>query len=294
MTASTAPKIAQIVCGDSAEILKTMPSEFLHCAITSPPYFHLRDYGVAEQIGWEVDVDAYIDRLLAVFCEVWRILRPDGTCWINIDDTYQNKRLLLIPQRLVIALEAAGWIVRADLIWRKPTIFPFGSKDRPLRDHEYLFMLSKSRRYHFDRYAIRERTGNEASWEEYGERKLKKQFTKIQHRFERGISRFGNAPGRTTHPLGRARRTVLTISTARSRDKHYATFPDELPRICIMAGCPADGIVLDPFCGIGTTCRVARDLGRHYIGIDLNPDYVALANELLAANNNVASLPTAS
>ena len=249
--------------GDALTILKKLPAEVFRCCITSPPYWGLRDYGAAEQIGAEEEPTDYIRRLVAVFEEVKRLLRDDGTLWLNVGDSYTSgnrayrapdkknpvramsyraktpqglkpKDLVGIPWRLAFALQDAGWYLRSDIIWEKPNCMPESVKDRPTRAHEYLFLFSKSLKYHYDATKIRE-------------------------------------------AKGRNRRTVWSIPTEAFPGAHFATFPLRLVEPCLLAGSVSGDWVLDPFFGAGTVGVVCEQQARKYVGIEINPDYVALA-----------------
>jgi DNA modification methylase len=303
-----------IHCGDAVAVLQTLPSESVNCCITSPPYFGLRDYGVDGQIGLEETPEQYIDRLVSVFREVRRVLRVDGTLWVNIGDSYarggaghpdnmsakgssynrpfktvdglKSKDLIGIPWMLAFALRADGWYLRSEIIWQKPNPMPESIKDRPTKAHEQIFLLSKSPKYYYDADAVREpfadkRMGNPGAFKwSYandavtgkGVRGAGGSSTKLQ-------SEGWNADGKIT---GRNRRTVWTISTKPFKGAHFAVFPPELPKTCMLAGCPEGGVVLDPFSGAATTGIVAVQNDRKYIGIELNPDYVDLSNQRYA------------
>lgn len=315
--------IDTILTGDAWQLARTLPDASIHCVITSPPYWGLRDYGTAQwdggdpacdhllsntvrtawandvpgpngigkntraghwkpkevggecakcgarrvdsQLGLELTPGAYVERLVGLFAELRRALRPDGTVWLNLGDSYNGsggaggdygpgglrdgqpkypgrnvaalkpKDLIGIPWRVAFALQADGWFLRSDTIWHKPNAMPESVRDRPTRAHEYLFLLAKSGRYHYE-------------------------------------------PG-----PGMVRRSVWKIATKPYRGAHFAVMPPKLIEPCILAGCPPGGIVCDPFMGSGTVAAVAREWGRHFIGFELNPDYVALAHERLAA-----------
>jgi site-specific DNA-methyltransferase (adenine-specific) len=270
----------------------------VQCVVTSPPYFGLRDYGNAGQIGLEKTPDEYVSALCAVFDEVWRVLKKDGTLWLNLGDTYatgagavgrapgggdqgerfiragmintqpnrmklpglKSKDLIGIPWRVAFALQAAGWYLRSDIIWAKPNPMPESVQDRPTRSHEYIFLLTKQERYYYDAKAIAE-----------------KSVTPGDRRFERTdttqLSGRGGDESRksTGNPTGdtRNKRDVWTIGTQPFAEAHYATFPPELIEPCILAGSRPGDFVLDPFAGSGTTAMVAEQWGRRGISIDL-------------------------
>lgn len=265
--------------GDCLASLRDMPDASVHCCVTSPPYFGLRDYGHEGQIGLEVTPDAFVARLVGVFREVWRVLRDDGSLWLNLGDGYwtakgashgfpdglKGKDLIGIPWMVAFALRADGWYLRQEIIWHKPNPMPESVRDRCTKAHEQIFLLSKSPRYYFDAEAIKEPADPK------------------NHRKSPGIRR--TAPGSTSHggPASgerayetRNRRSVWTVTTKSFKGAHFATFPPDLIEPCILAGCPPGGTVLDPFGGSGTTAGVALKHGRNAILCELNPDYAAL------------------
>lgn len=261
-------KDVRIIEGDSRRALAAIPDSVFQCCVTSPPYWGLRDYGIDGQIGAENDPDSYIADLVGIFREVRRTLREDGTLWLNIGDSYTSgdrrwrapdkknpgramsyrpptpkglkpKDLIGVPWRLALALQADGWFLRSDIVWNKPNCQPESVKDRPTRAHEYVFLMSKAESYLYDFDAIQEPSAN------------------------------GNAP--------KNRRTVWNINTNGFHGAHFAVFPPELVRLCILAGSKPGGVVLDPFFGSGTVGLVCREYQRQCVGIELNPDYVKMA-----------------
>lgn len=271
---------SRIICGDARDILPTLSSGTVQCCVTSPPYWRLRDYGMENQIGLEDSASGYIAVLMPIFDEIWRVLRDDGTLWLNLGDTYINKNLAGIPWRVALALQARGWILRADIIWHKPNPMPESVKDRPTRAHEYLFLLSKRVQYYYDSAAIRERVGPDNIMPNHRPERS------VKHRTVReGVDIKGGGQGSgiiSFHPCIRNKRSVWTIPTHPCPDAHFATFPPDLIRPCILAGCPTDGYVLDPFFGSGTVGQVCVEEKRSYIGIELNPKYVAMAETRIA------------
>ncbi len=294
-----------ILKGDCRDILRTLPEESVHCVVTSPPYFGLRDYGVAGQIGLEPSPEAFVDELVAVFRDVHRVLRSDGTLWLNLGDSYANdgkwgghtggkhvkalhcspigrnkrytglkpKDLIGIPWLVAFALRADGWWLRQDIIWSKPNPMPESVTDRCTKAHEYLFLLSKSERYHYDADAIAE----PAKPEHFG--RYKYEFTGSKEGQDAAMPN-----GYTIHPKGsrdfketRNRRSVWEITTQGFPEAHFDTFPPALIEPCILAGCPEGGTVLDLFGGAGTTGLVADRIKRNAILIELNPDYADMA-----------------
>ena len=265
----------RILCGDAREQLQALETESVYTCVTSPPYYNLRNYDVSGQIGMEATPEKYISRLVDVFREMRRVLRPDGTLWLNIGDSYRNKSLIGIPWMLAFALRSDGWYLRQDIIWNKPNCMPESVKDRCTKSHEYVFLLSKSPQYYFDPVQIQE-PAKESSRARYnspfnlGSKELA----------GRGrIRSVSNSPGMRIFTGYRNRRSVWDISTANFRNAHCAVFPEKLVEPCILAGCPECGTVLDPFSGSGTTGVVARRLNRNFIGIEINPAYCQLAAE---------------
>lgn len=311
----------RVEVGDCLESLRAMSDQSAHCCVTSPPYFGLRDYGVDGQIGLEGTPQAFVARLVEVFREVRRVLRDDGTLWLNLGDSYAGgnsgskwregsaradgmvrgdgeasrrnrngngavhgvkpKDLIGIPWRVAFALQDDGWYLRQEIIWHKPNPMPESVRDRCTKAHEQIFLLSKSPRYYFDSEAIREPVKS----------------NKGNGRSFRGGGSYtgGNAfnnhqkkpretRGNVPNETGtRNRRSVWTVSTKPFSGAHFATFPPDLIEPCIMAGCPAGGTVLDPFGGSGTTAGVAMKHGRNAILCELNPEYAALIPDRVAA-----------
>jgi DNA modification methylase len=291
--------------GDCRDVLATLPAESVHCCVTSPPYFGLRDYGVAGQIGLEPTLDAYVATLVEVFRQVRRVLHKDGTLWLNLGDSYgaqqgngfnthaytggtnrvqtmqaeqgnikvatglKPKNLIGIPWRVAFALQADGWYLRSDIIWAKPNPMPESVTDRPTKAHEYLFLLAKSERYYYDTDAIRE---PQIDPDRIQVNKLTRGPS-----LENGKSWRSDGDERGYNPLGRNRRSVWTVATQPFSDAHFATFPPALIEPCILAGCPPGGTVLDPFGGAGTTGLVADRLQRNAVLIELNPKYADMA-----------------
>src|SRR5215472_5806675 len=258
----------QLLLGDCRAVLLTLPADSVHCVVTSPPYWGLRDYGIEGQLGLEPTPEEYVERMVAVFHEVRRVLRDDGTCWANMGDTFSDKQLVGMPWRLAFALQADGWFLRSDIIWAKPNPMPESVTDRPTKAHEYVFLLTKSARYYYDADAVREpwaddRLGGSAT------RSLR--YSELSGR--NGDHGLGPPP-----PFaGRNLRSVWTIATAPYPEAHFATFPPELARRCIVAGSRMGDTILDLFAGSGTVGEVAEQNGRDAILIELSPAYVALA-----------------
>lgn len=270
----------EIRVGDCRELLAAMPDRSVHCAVTSPPYFGLRDYGVDGQIGLEQTPDEFVAELVAVFREVRRVLRDDGTLWLNLGDTYgSSKSLKAIPWKVAIALSEDGWVLRQDIIWHKPNPMPESVKDRLTRSHEYLFLLAKNERYYFDARSIKE----PLTRPEEGKRKTPAVFGgRDKHLISGAQSRLYSGKAYTGTDDGkRNKRSVWTVSLKPFKGAHCAVFPPDLIEPCILAGCPEGGTVLDPFGGAGTTGLVAQRHNRDAILLELNPAYADLARERL-------------
>ena len=393
----------RILVGDCIEKMRTLPDKSAHTCVTSPPYFGLRDYGVDGQIGLEQTPSEFICRLVEVFREVRRVLRDDGTAWVNMGDSYAGswgahgrddmgvgistisqrqvmasqrkakasthtqykpKDLMGMPWRLAFALQDDGWYLRQDIIWHKPNPMPESTRDRCTKAHEYIFLLSKSRRYHCDMEAIREpanltgkgsangfrggayvngttfenaegggrtspgntvpptKSNNGVGWghgtdaksrnrqrvtvptgwdtstgdvghgafhKEGAERARRDSFKREDSKREQvipGQNKGTHRPDReesTWDTATRNKRSVWTVATHSFKDAHFATFPPDLIRPCVLAGAPRGGVVLDPFGGAGTTAVVAMQEGRKSILCELNPDYAAMAERRIAA-----------
>lgn len=267
----------ELIEGDCREVLATLPEQSVNCIVTSPPYFGLRDYGHADQIGLEPTPDEFVAAMVEVMRLARRVLRDDGTLWLNLGDSYAANRsyqvnstkggpkhgpaqaaggkasvvpeglkpkdLIGIPWRVALALQADGWYLRQDIIWHKPNPMPESVRDRCTKSHEYIFLLSKSEKYYFDVDAIAE-------------------------------------PAVSDNGM-RNKRDVWTIPTKGFKGAHFAVMPEAVAEPCILAGCPVGGTVLNPFGGSGTVGVVARRNGRNAVLIELNPDYYDIASERL-------------
>ena len=285
--------------------------------VTSPPYYGLRDYGHEGQIGLEETPEEYIKAMVEVFRCVWDVLEDDGTLWLNIGDSYYNYRpgkgqalvkqsvanndqdlpqtcarrgnkldglkekdLIGIPWMMAFALRADGWYLRQDIIWHKPNPMPESVQDRCTKAHEYIFLLSKSQKYYYDVEAIKEASSDpEGSANRY-----KAPFFAGEKHESGGYSATGatHTKGMKEFDGNRNKRSVWTVTTKPYAGAHFAVFPSDLIEPCILAGAPVGGIVLDPFMGSGTTAQVAQDLGRKYLGCELNPDYKSLQKKRVA------------
>ncbi|MBX9123696.1 site-specific DNA-methyltransferase [Enterococcus sp. K18_3] len=300
--------------GNSLEILNKFSNESIDCVVTSPPYYGLRDYGMAGQFGLEESPEEYIENLVRLFREIHRVLKSEGTVWLNLGDSYWCKRskngqewtqigskngkhslraggkdhpiykpkdLMGMPWRVALALQADGWYLRSDIIWHKPNVIPESVSDRPTKCHEYIFLLSKSERYFYDHEAIKEESiyreidsirGSDGAFgpeqSRIRESKGKGEFTG-----KHGSDAFRKIVERKN------KRDVWKVTTKPYKGAHFATYPIDLIEPCILAGCPEDGVVLDPFMGSGTTGAAALMHRRNYIGIELNPEYIEIAEQ---------------
>jgi len=262
--------------GDSIDVLRTLPAGIAQTCVTSPPYWGLRDYGTGGgQMGLEQTPDEYVTNMVALFREVRRVLRDDGTLWLNLGDAFADKQMQGMPWRVAFALQQDGWYLRSDIIWSKPNPMPESVTDRPTKSHEYVFLLSKGPRYFYDADAIREDvTGNTHS------RGTKKSPPKSLVHDDSGMKVKNNRSfmeATWDAVTARNRRSVWTIPTEPFPEAHFATYPQALVTPCILAGSRPGDLCLDPFVGSGTTCLVARKHGRRCIGIDLNADYLNIA-----------------
>lgn len=358
-------EVNKILQGDWLSGLKSLPDSCIDCCVTSPPYWGLRDYGVVGQLGLEKTPEEFISKLVEGFEEVRRVLKPTGTLWLNLGDSYnaassnQNSRkefgstinnaayytngdegigrkkllatlkakdLVGIPWMAAFALRAAGWYLRQDIIWAKPNPMPESVTDRCTKSHEYIFLLSKSKTYFYDAEAIkvdasesfkndsRHITGSNSNNDKNGYEDVGAQNPKGPHRLfthknlsddtrknnsfhearVKGYAHRGTGDQKLTGHSGNFdkegnligngkanKRSVWTVTTKPFSEAHFATFPEDLIVDCIKAGCPENGIVLDPFSGAGTTALVARKLNRNFVGIELNPKYIEIAERRL-------------
>lgn len=325
----------KIILGDCLDVMREMPDKCVHCIVTSPPYWGLRDYGVEGQLGLEKSPEEYISKMVELFHEARRVLRDDGTLWLNLGDSYaanrtyqvtdnkyvdvgnnksstvpsglKTKDLIGIPWRVAFALQSDSWYLRSDIIWHKPNPMPESVTDRPTKSHEYIFLMSKSEKYYYDNESIKEEGKPKSiARYEYAFGGAKNEHLKATDKPTaivgmRTFGKWSNEPLQSSvrrmnentkrarvngeytndNPFGlkRNKRTVWTINTQPFPEAHFATFPPDLIKPCILAGCPEGGVVLDPFMGAGTTAVVCSNTGRNYIGIELNPEYVTIASE---------------
>lgn len=274
----------RVIRGDATSKLKTVPDDSVDCVVTSPPYFRQRDYGVDGQVGTERSPAEYVNRLQEVFQEIRRVLKPTGTVWLNLGDKFDRGRQLGMPWRVALAMIDAGWILRNEIIWHKPNAMPSSVKNRLTVDHETLFFFVRQLDYFYDADAIREPhvTFSEQSKMKGGRKHLGVRGGTPEQGKNRGQSNLHDGRwDQAFHPRGRNKRTVWSIPLSKNRDAHFAVFPQTLVETCLKAGCPEKGVVLDPFCGTGTTLVMARDLGHHYIGIDVSEEYCGISRKNL-------------
>ena len=266
----------KILQGSCLETLSSLEEKSVNTCVTSPPYWGLRDYGTGDQLGQEETPEKFVENLVNVFREVRRVLRDDGTVWLNLGDSYlSNKQLGGIPWRVAFALQADGWYLRQDIIWSKPNPMPEMVKDRCTKAHEYIFLLSKLAKYYYNNEAIKEDAKRPNKKQTFGGKKARENIIeKGDPRFRNGHEQWGREIITTTE---RNKRSVWSIPTASYSVAHFATYPPELIKPCILAGCPEGGTVLDPFGGSGTTAQVASNLNRNAILCELNPEYVEIA-----------------
>jgi len=299
---------ATIIIGDNRQTLKALPAQSVQTVITSPPYWGLRDYGQPDQIGLETSPNDYVEQLCQVFDEVWRVLRDDGTLWLNLGDSYasfrdskatpdslrigdgtkvasaanrnpnslreaglKHKDLVGIPWKVAFALQARGWYLRQDIIWAKPNPMPESVTDRCTKSHEYLFLLTKSPKYYFDNQAIKEDGVIPAG--------TKAAKGSVNRKAQAGVN--ARPPEYKIYDGKRNKRDVWTVTTKPYREAHFATYPPELILPCILAGSTTDDLILDPFSGSGTTGVVAMQNNRNYLGLELSPDYAAISEKRL-------------
>jgi len=302
----------KIINSDVFAGLRTLPDNSVDCCVTSPPYWNLRDYSVKGQIGMEKSPEEFIDVMCSVFMEVFRVLKPSGTLWLNMGDSYAGsmkgkghvktendnylqpsaswvepiktdgykpKDMIGIPFMLAFALRSKGWYLRQDIIWHKPNPMPESVQDRCVKAHEYIFLMSKSNKYYFDYKAILTPIAAGTHNNTYTKTAKLSEDKNVNQWARQTLTRiFNYLPDGQPAAM---KRSVWTVSTQAEKEHHFACFPEKLISDCILAGCPENGIVLDPFFGSGTTGVVARKLNRNYIGIELNPDYCKIAERKL-------------
>jgi len=299
-------ELNKIIQGDCLDVMKDIPDKSINCCVTSPPYWGLRNYNCDGQLGLESTPEEYVKKMVDIFQEVKRVLRDDGSLWLNLGDSYvanktgglsskdskmtggratqetaaqrpdkkvpglMPKNLVGIPWRVAFALQADGWYLRQDIIWAKPNPMPESVTDRCTKSHEYIFLLSKSAKYFYDHEAIKEpqTTGQKAVYHE----------TLENHGWNAASGNHRDKSGTYGDGETRNKRSVWTVTTKPFKKAHFATFPTKLIEPCILAGCPKDGIVLDPFSGAGTTAFVAKENNRNFVGIEINQEYIDISN----------------
>jgi len=311
---------ARVMVGDARTTLASLPEKSVQTVVTSPPYWGLRDYGNNEQLGLELNPDDFIENLCKVFDEVWRVLKDDGTIWVNLGDSYssfrdskavpdtlregdgtkvkgasdrnpessrsaglKHKDLVGIPWRFAFAMQRRGWYLRQDIIWAKPNPMPESVTDRCTKSHEYIFLMSKQPKYYYDNHAIREK-GEMTSGDSAGAAQRDTRQTHGLGGGNAGINKAKLKLAQEIAELGystRNKRSVWTVTTKPYKEAHFATYPPELIIPCILAGSKEGDIVLDPFSGSGTTGEVAMKYNRNYIGCELNPEYAELSRKRL-------------
>jgi DNA modification methylase len=293
----------KIEFGDCRETMRKWATQGIKAqtCVTSPPYYGLRDYGHEGQIGLEETPEEYIKQMVEVFRCVWDVLEDDGTLWVNIGDSYagnnsrasnngragfgnarekvvnrtgeglKTKDLIGIPWMLAFALRADGWFLRQDIIWHKPNPMPESVQDRCTKAHEYIFLLSKSQKYYYDHEAIKDPVKDDWGTRDRANGKYHNEGSGLQP--HSGLEKSYEMANK---------RSVWSVPVKPYTGAHFAVFPSELIEPCILAGAPVGGIVLDPFMGSGTTAQVAQDLGRKYLGCELNTEYGKLQQKRLA------------
>lgn len=273
-----------VICGDNRQTAKTLPSDCIQCIVTSPPYYGHRHYTHDSnlqqlELGHEKTPQEYVMQLVGLFEELKRVLKPDGTLWLNLGDSYRQGQLQGIPWRVALAFQDAGWFLRSEIIWNKPNAMPSSVKNRPTTAHEHIFLLTKSPDYFYDADAIREPhvTFSSESKMKGGRNHFGKRASTPEQGKNGGNHNLHDARwDQAFHPLGRNKRTVWEIPLGKFREAHFAVFPEKLAETCILAGSHKGDVILDPFMGSGTTALIAKRLGRHFIGLELLPEYAAM------------------
>lgn len=256
--------------GNCLNVLKTFSEKSIDCCVTSPPYWNLRDYENPEQLGLEKTPEEYINNLVMIFQELKRVLKDEGTFWLNLGDTYKNKNLVGIPWRTALALQQDGWNLRSDIIWHKICAMPESCTDRPTRDHEYMFLFTKSLNYFYNQDLIREEHKSAPKDRRFSSGPTNKTGKTLEGKY--AMQRSGSY-----NRIGKNIRTVWSFTTIPYKEAHFAVFPEKLVIPCIKAGCPEGGIVLDPFSGSGTVGVVALKQNRNFVGIEINSEYCKIA-----------------
>ena len=316
----------KLIQGDCLEKLQSLEDSSINCVITSPPYWGLRDYGESEQLGLEPTPQEYLQKLVNIFREVWRVLKDDGTVWLNLGDSYANngvktknvsnqsstleggkktqeiasqvsgefkydvkpKNLVGIPWRIAFALQDDGWYLRQDIIWHKPNPMPESVTDRCTKAHEYIFMFTKSAKYYFDQDAVKEESAN--TWNSAKGFSGNGKRSKANGYDLHAQNQFRNRHEHDVLKSGRNKRSVWTVTTMPNKEAHFAVFPQELIKPCVLAGCPRNGTILDPFMGIGTTGIAAVTRGRKFVGIEISDYYTEIAKKRIKLAYNKRGL----
>tara|TARA_R110000782_G_scaffold245916_1_gene332649 strand:- start:1323 stop:2285 length:963 start_codon:yes stop_codon:yes gene_type:complete len=310
----------KILRGSCLDTLKTLPEQSINTCITSPPYWGLRDYGESDQLGLEETPEEFVENLVQVFREVKRVLRDDGTVWLNLGDSYGQqkgkgfnanekegyvdsrrkelqekqgnilvktnlppKNLVGIPWRVAFALQADGWYLRQDIIWHKPNPMPESVRDRCTKAHEYIFLLSKSSKYYYDHEVIKEDSIYAPGKTKEVERE-KGYYDGKWSNPEKGSRHDGSFKAIREK---KNKRSVWTVSAKPFKGSHFATFPPDLIEPCVLAGCPVGGTVLDPFGGSGTTAQVALGNSRDAVLCELNDEYIEIAKQRIAPHGDL-------
>ena len=304
----------ELLQGDCKQVLATLPAGSVQCCITSPPYWGLRDYQTDGQLGLEPTPEEYVANIVAVFRAVRRVLRDDGTLWLNLGDSYASdmkssggptpkqtsnagsfyeprklqhglkpKDLVGIPWRVAFALQADGWYLRQDIIWHKPNPMPESVTDRCTKAHEYIFLLTKQPKYYYDNEAVKEAGNYEPATRDKSAEGYTADYA-FGDRFSSGARQYGVAGKRN-------KRSVWTVTTKPYKGAHFATFPLDLIEPCVLAGSKPGDTLLDPFNGAGTTGVVAMRHGRRYIGIELNPDYLEMSRKRIQLVRDSITMP---
>lgn len=290
----------RVIQADVLDGLAQLEDGSIQTCVTSPPYYGLRDYGAEGQIGLEATPDEYVSRLVGVFREVRRVLRRDGTLWLNLGDSFgAGKQLRGMPWRVAFALQADGWILRSEVIWAKPNPMPESITDRPTKAHEHLFLLSKSLSYYYDADAVREENAPAYAAEVDAETNCRRSDAKVPVDLQTGhgwrtkaaFTKAGKNP-RAYNGAGRNKRSVWTVATQPFAQAHFATFPLKLIEPCVFACSRLGDTVLDPFSGAGTTGVVACRHDRDYVGIELNPEYAEMSRQRIREDGPLLNVPS--
>ena len=298
-----------IIIGDCVESLRSIPEGSIDVCVTSPPYYNLRDYRDENQLGLEKTPQEFINNLCNVFDEIYRVLKPSGSCWVNLGDTYHNKKLMQIPSRFEIEMTDRGWYLRNEIIWNKPNPQPMASKDRFWNSHEKFFWFVKHpKKYYFDQQPILLPQAEISVRRMFSKNNLDKRkdqgrdeyslsgdqqdkhYAKMREKYNiekdfdyQELIKSGRCPMRPQF-------TVWDIGATSTKGAHFAVYPPELIKMPILSCCPTGGIVIDPFMGSGTTAIVAKENDRNYIGCELNPEFADIAQKRIKETLGVLAL----